>query len=287
IPSNGVPMARYEEARAEIAAHGGVEVPPAQQSQGFLAWLFGGGNGQGDSAAPAASHAPVAMAYANNTEGDEASSERPPAAAPKAPEAQASPQPQAAPRAEVAAAEPASAFDGAVPLPPRRPLVLASADDLPLPPVRPAAQAGFRLASLEDEPVPAPIPRPTVVPDAIGGLIAAPDTEASAGRKAALPEIITQGTARDVPAPVLAFASAESIANVRPAPEAQGNAHAAPSPKALGLRGVAGLRGELRSAKRVGLLATASREAAPSILSGPAIYGLRRAALAPVTAASL
>jgi uncharacterized protein YcbK (DUF882 family) len=291
IPANGVPMARYEEARAEIAAHGGVEVPPAQESQGFLAWLFGGGNGQGDGAAPVAvaTHAPAALAYANNTEGDDASSERGPAAAPKAPEAQPSPQPEAASQPVVAAAEPASGFDGAVPLPPHRPVVLASAEDLPLPPVRPASQAGFRLASAEDEPVPTPLPRPAVVPDAIGGLIATPNTDGPGVRKVALPEIITQGTARDVPAPALAFASAESTASLRPSAETQGNAHAAPSPKALGLRGVAGLRGELRSAKKVGLMASApaSPEGTPSILTGPAIYGLRRAAQAPVTAASL
>jgi len=289
IPANGVPMARYEEARAEIAAHGGVEVPPAQESQGFLAWLFGGGNGQGDRAAPATagSHAPVAVAYANNTEGDEASSERMPAAAPKAPEAQTSSQSQAAARPEVATAEPASGFDGALPLPPHRPVVLASVEDLPLPPVRPASQAGFRLASVEDDSVPAPLPRPAVVPDAIGGLIAKPDPNSSSVRSAALPEIITQGTARDVPAPVLAFASDETISSVRSSPESQASAHVAPSPKALGLRGVAGLRGELRSVKRVGSLTAATHEPAPSILSGPAIYGLRRAALAPVTAASL
>jgi uncharacterized protein YcbK (DUF882 family) len=46
IPSNGQPLARYEEARAEIEANGGFgSAPPASKSQGFFAWLFGGGNG--------------------------------------------------------------------------------------------------------------------------------------------------------------------------------------------------------------------------------------------------
>ena len=67
IPSNGQPMARYEEARAEIAARGGTDIPPAQQSQGFFAWLFGGSNDSAPTQAPSS-----ASVYANNTEGDEA-----------------------------------------------------------------------------------------------------------------------------------------------------------------------------------------------------------------------
>ena len=55
LPSNGQPLARYEEARAEIAAYGGV-APPSSRSTGFFAWLFGGGTRDGDDedAAPAA-----------------------------------------------------------------------------------------------------------------------------------------------------------------------------------------------------------------------------------------
>ena len=48
LPSNGQPLARYEEARAEIAANGGAIVPPSSRSSGFFAWLFGGGNGAAD-----------------------------------------------------------------------------------------------------------------------------------------------------------------------------------------------------------------------------------------------
>lgn len=44
LPANGQPLARYEEARAEIEANGGgVYVPPERKSKGFLAFLFGGG----------------------------------------------------------------------------------------------------------------------------------------------------------------------------------------------------------------------------------------------------
>ena len=58
LPTNGQPMARYEEARAEIAAYGGV-APPSSTSTGFFAWLFGGGSaardgGEEEDAAPVA-----------------------------------------------------------------------------------------------------------------------------------------------------------------------------------------------------------------------------------------
>jgi len=45
LPSNGQPLARYEEARAEIEARNGISVPTVAQvqSKGFFASLFGGG----------------------------------------------------------------------------------------------------------------------------------------------------------------------------------------------------------------------------------------------------
>jgi uncharacterized protein YcbK (DUF882 family) len=49
IPSNGQPLARYEDARAEIEANGGM-APSLEEpkSKGFFAWLFGGGNTEDD-----------------------------------------------------------------------------------------------------------------------------------------------------------------------------------------------------------------------------------------------
>jgi uncharacterized protein YcbK (DUF882 family) len=47
LPTNGQPLARYEEARAEIAA-GGAVAPPSSRSSNFFAWLFGGGNSAAD-----------------------------------------------------------------------------------------------------------------------------------------------------------------------------------------------------------------------------------------------
>ena len=53
IPANGQPMARYEEARAEIAASGSAYVPVSSigKSKGFFATLFGGGDDD-DGASP-------------------------------------------------------------------------------------------------------------------------------------------------------------------------------------------------------------------------------------------
>ena len=48
LPTNNQPLARYEEARAEIAAGGTAIAPPSSQSTNFFAWLFGGSSRDGD-----------------------------------------------------------------------------------------------------------------------------------------------------------------------------------------------------------------------------------------------
>ena len=55
LPSNGQPLARYEEAKAEIEArnNGAVVVAPRKTSGGFFAFLFGGGEDEGEDVAPA------------------------------------------------------------------------------------------------------------------------------------------------------------------------------------------------------------------------------------------
>ncbi len=55
LPSNGQPLARYDEAKAEIEArnNGAVVVAPRKSSGGFFAFLFGGGEDEGEDAAPA------------------------------------------------------------------------------------------------------------------------------------------------------------------------------------------------------------------------------------------
>ncbi len=58
LPTNGQPLARYEEARAEIEARGGgAYVPTERRSRGFLAFLFGGG-GEDDEDSGEAAPAP-------------------------------------------------------------------------------------------------------------------------------------------------------------------------------------------------------------------------------------
>lgn len=42
LPSNNQPLARYEEARAELEAMGNIAVPPSTTSKSFFAFLFGG-----------------------------------------------------------------------------------------------------------------------------------------------------------------------------------------------------------------------------------------------------
>ncbi len=44
LPSSGQPLARYEEARAELEATGNISVPPPSTSKSFFAFLFGGGD---------------------------------------------------------------------------------------------------------------------------------------------------------------------------------------------------------------------------------------------------
>ena len=47
IASNGQTLPGYEQARLELAQRGQTDLPPAQESGGFFAWLFGGGSGAG------------------------------------------------------------------------------------------------------------------------------------------------------------------------------------------------------------------------------------------------
>jgi uncharacterized protein YcbK (DUF882 family) len=55
LPTNGQPLARYEEAKAEIEANGGgAYVPAERKSKGFFAFLFGGGREEDEDAGEAA-----------------------------------------------------------------------------------------------------------------------------------------------------------------------------------------------------------------------------------------
>ncbi len=293
IPSNGQPMARYEEARAEIAARGGTELPPAEQSQGFFAWLFGGSNDAPRDGAPASQ--PTVVAYANNTEGDEASVATG-GVVRHQPVAQAAPAPQPpqqevavpaeAPRDVPAAATPvADGGDAAagtpetktaetLPLPPRRPadVVAATNWDIPLPPTRPGTAFKLQVAAADPAAMPTPVARPGV--DVLGNLIAANPGNGgvTSVRKASLPAIITRGTeARQLPGPALAFAAADTTASLRRDPAVR----SVPLPNHnLGLRAASLQRGSGKTIAPVAAVSAGER-AAP--LAGPPI-GLRRAA---------
>ena len=85
IPSNGKPLPGYEEARAELEARGdSFDYPTAgevqSKSKGFFAWLFGGGDDEGDAAESAGQRStqPSRRAVASLDRARSARSPRPP-----------------------------------------------------------------------------------------------------------------------------------------------------------------------------------------------------------------
>lgn len=269
IAADGRTLPGYEEARIQIAERGGGEVPPAQESKGFFAWLFGGGNSsssEDEEERRAPAPAPVVVGNAPI-----------PAAAPE-PAAPESPRLQRAAEIKVAslATETGSSDAHALavsaapmPLPPPRPADLAvAAADVPLPPVRPVAldstptgtlrgqadadRANYQLASVE-EGVTVPMP---------------PE------RRANLPALITGKAPAPLPNQVLAFASPTETPSEFtrvPLPAARPSAFARS----------AGLRSARRHAATVAVpsaMAVGLRGAEPSLIEGPKLTGLRSAA---------
>ncbi len=297
IPANGQPMARYEEARAEIAARGGAELPPSQESGGFFAWLFGGGGtastaseDEEDRRAPAPAPTPkpakveiarapapppaqqvVALAYNEPTQDREPEVRAQAPATPEANrvEADRGAADEAAPGGAMRDAAPALS----APLPPRRPASLAAIAEVPLPPIRPLAR--FASAAGDEDGIDL---RPRRR-DAIAGLIATTASGVPMIRRSSLPAIITQGTAdrRALPSTVLAFAAPDPAkADLRPM------AQAPAASKPAGLRGVAALRGKARRP-------IVEAQAGEGIVPEPAsrVIGLRRAAKSLTEKASL
>lgn len=178
LPSDGHPLARYEEARAAVLARGGTvagvqtQVASAEEDDGpsvgrFLASLFGGGS----ASAPAT--APVAAARQRRTPIVVASADPEAPVGANAALAYAAPNASAALRGAAIArdgkpdarslltAEPAGAASGSAeaaiqatlaPLPPRRPAefeaLAASAIAMPLPPPRPVQFAAIGAVAL-------------------------------------------------------------------------------------------------------------------------------------------
>ena len=255
IPSNGQPMARYEDARAEIEASGGTDVPISSigKSKGFFATLFGGGEDDevavpvGRSGRAGQRSIQVASAATGSSGGtgsnnfflSEAQRTPSPAAdvalannarlsrrgKPLAPE-------KPAPTIEVAALAASPAPEPAQSsIKPPQPLAGSQRNlpvaetivplDAPLPPRRPASLAAFLVA----EDVPLPPVRPVELgaqtasqpkPDTLGKLIAASNREGPLP----LPDVILHGpgdSAKPRPIPALGYAANENLAPpVRP-----------------------------------------------------------------------
>ncbi len=171
IAADGRTLARYDEARAEIEASGGVSVPPPTQGKNIFAWLFGGGAGEDEHEDPASTppEATQETAIAQNDKATDDDNSREVATA-------------QAEKAEPAADDKQSADDDDLPEPPRRPADLLALADIPLPPTRPDNQAAMAL------PAATPVAAAPAKPDAIGKLLAA-----SPVKTAELPGLITQG----------------------------------------------------------------------------------------------
>lgn len=173
LPADGHPMARYEEAKAEILARGGTvagittqlasgEDEDGPSLMGFLAGLFGGSKAEPAAPPPPVTasrkgrQAPVvAVASADPNDMSGARAALAYAAAPAAEppvDARAMLTAQAPSQAPAQASEPAAAGEAALPsvmapLPPRRPteaaIVAAAAITMPLPPPRPVQLAAL------------------------------------------------------------------------------------------------------------------------------------------------
>ncbi|WP_162180397.1 DUF882 domain-containing protein [Methylocapsa aurea] len=258
LASNGRTLARYEEARAEIASRGGVTSDaPAPQSGNFFAWLFGKQEDDDESeavraappsrrdrfqvAALTGTGAPStkSSAFADRRERRQAPAPQPVPSAANAPGSEPDQEPAVAgtvvaslaptpvPRDRRSAIEDSEAAAGG---PAKDRAEKGSASVAPLPPPRP-----LELVAYADVPMPPARPegltrvasnmagKPASKSDVIGALSAAPGANAPQAlvRAANLPVLITQG-AKDqaaIPAEVLAYApSAQQAQRPRGAP---------------------------------------------------------------------
>lgn len=235
LPTNGQPLARYEEARMELASRGDSFAPSLEQvrSKGFFASLFGFGEDDEERAAPTPRSrgraAPVQVAaYAPNSSEDGSAAaffrndaSRSPVTAEAARRAVAAPRPVVAPvMPPIASPAPVSPVLTAS-LAPVRP-----GSNAPLPPRRPDAPAAVSVAPVLV--VAASAPLPPTRPDEL--MVSFTDTTASISKTASislasipmppvrhtnlasagLPPLITDGRNNaDVQAPgVMAYAAA-------------------------------------------------------------------------------
>jgi len=310
LASNGRALARYEEARAEIASRGGVmSDAPAPKSGNFFAWLFGNRDEDEDveavrAPAPRRDRAQVAAlggrrsGAKQNIAADRGDARQEPAvAAAPAPEPDAStnvdrtvvaslvaaPAPRDRPTAaedrEASAAiskdRTAKGSPTSAPLPPPRPQELLAYADVPTPPARPEGLTKVAVNAPRDA-----SGRPATKSDVIGALSApaAANPPVALARAASLPVVITQGPKDQggreqaaVPAAVLGYAPS--------APQPQRSRSGAPGKDAgqPPQPPVAQTRVERAAFRGPASGLEAAGTPAPSIL-GQAIMGLRQAA---------
>jgi hypothetical protein len=267
IAADGRTLPGYDQARVELAERGGeAELPPAQTSGGFFAWLFGTGSNSAaredeeDRRAPTeAAPAPVAVAAAPQM----------PATAPEPLRVQ-SPQVSGTQVASLEASAVGAPAALPAPLPPPRPAELAFAD-VPLPPTRPDTLDRTRTASIRYS------DSANTRSDPIGALVTATASGLPAMRRSSLPTIITQGGSRAVPDEALAFAPNDTAVDLEPVPMPV--ARPADLPKPLALRS-AHHRAPGKATPLVATVQTQVADAAggPSGLAGPRLTGLRKAA---------
>ena len=267
LPPNGQPLARYEEARAEIESRGGVSAPPVAEvkSKGFFASLFGGGNDEEEADA-----APPPTIVSPPRDGPRS----------RVTTYLASRNQQAAPT-QVASAEANNGLSGFLQADttrrspsveraerdlPRGETYLSPAEPTPLPPTRGRTQSQAdttrQTAALDSRPVEAPQPPPPLPPRRPSELFASfapsmtaplppsrpaelrnPDPRSETtrvARAAALPTFITTGgasqTAANPATSVLAFAPTESAASDLLRAQAAHQGPHATSPNVAGLR---------------------------------------------------
>jgi uncharacterized protein YcbK (DUF882 family) len=272
IAADGRTLPGYDEARAEIEADGGTaNVPPPAQGGNIFAWLFSGLGGGGedeheDIAGTAATPTPAA-AESEMADAGKAADEPIAATAGGEPGNADGDQATAADQAAVSTQLEKTAdisADNNTPLPPRRPVNLASlGDDVPLPQLRSDTQTAM---------IEAP---------------AAPQAETPAPE---LPGIITQGpsdggTAQSLtrsqpqsPSQILAYAPLARMEGLRSAAHEKADARRA---------GPAILPARLdRSNFRSLTEATETAEMESQTIFGPTLAGLRRAARVEAAALS-
>jgi uncharacterized protein YcbK (DUF882 family) len=184
IPADGQPMARYEEARAEIEARGGqIQMASGGGIGGLFSWLFGGG--ADDAEESGGQEATTTMATSGNARGGRSGGPQPqvevadvgPQAVAKAkrnlpsgPAYASAPEPAPAlkqqapePQAEVADVGPQAVAKAKRNLP-SGPTYASAADSAPTPPVKPQTVAALEQPNVAsdastDEPRSAPIAR--------------------------------------------------------------------------------------------------------------------------------